>query len=214
MSTMKELNKNLEIVIINYEMGNLRSVYNKLNRLNINCKITSNPDEILCAKKIILPGVGHFSTAYSKLKQLGLIDVLHEKILVEKVPILGICLGMQLFCKYSEEGDSEGLGWIDAEVVRFRISDKLKYKIPHMGWNKVKIINSNFLDAEVSNGDEFYFVHSYHVKCNNLNSIWMTSCYEYEFVSAIHKENIYGIQFHPEKSHDAGLKILRRFLEL
>ncbi len=203
-----------KIVIIDYHMGNLRSLYNKFRRLNINCTITSDSDEILMADKLILPGVGHFKKGIDNLKILGLDKILLKKVIEEKTPILGICLGMQLFCKRSEEGDAEGLGWIDAEVIRFRVSDKIKYKVPHMGWNNVKIIKRNSLDNFINNDDHFYFVHSYHVKCNNVEDVWMTSIYDYEFVSAIYHDNIIGTQFHPEKSHDAGLEFLKRFVEL
>ncbi len=203
-----------KVVIIDYHMGNLRSLYNKFRRLNINCLVTSDSDEILMADKLILPGVGHFKKGIDNLKILGLDKILLKKVIEEKTPILGICLGMQLFCKRSEEGDAEGLGWIDAEVIRFRVSDKIKYKVPHMGWNNVKIIKRNSLDNFINNDDHFYFVHSYHVKCNNVEDVWMTSIYDYEFVSAIYHDNIIGTQFHPEKSHDAGFEFLKRFVEL
>lgn len=202
------------IVVIDYNMGNLRSVNNKFKRIGIESKISSVKEEIENAEKLVLPGVGHFKKGMENLKELGLIKVLNKKILGEKTPILGICLGVQLFCKHSEEGNAEGLGWIDAEVIRFRVSDKIKFKIPHMGWNNVEIINSNSLDKVIHKNDQFYFVHSYHLKCNNPSNIWMTTIYDYEFVSAIHHDNIYGTQFHPEKSHDAGYNLLKKFAEL
>ncbi len=215
MNMTKEKNNGIiEIVIVDYGMGNLRSVYNKFKKINVSCLISSNPEDVSRAKKIILPGVGHFKAAMNKLKQLNLIGILNDKVNREKVPILGICLGVQLFCKHSEEGDVKGLGWIDAEVVRFKIRDKIKYKVPHMGWNNVKIINSNTLDTVIKPDNQFYFVHSYHITCNNPVDVWMTSIYEYEFVSAIHRDNIYGTQFHPEKSHDAGMELLKKFAEL
>lgn len=206
--------KNNNIVIINYLMGNLRSIQNKFKRIGIECNISNNLNEIEMADKIILPGVGHFKKGMENLKSLKLIDIINKKVLIEKIPILGICLGAQLFCKYSEEGNSEGLGWLDAEVIHFRVSDKIRFKVPHMGWNNVKIINSNFLNQGLSEKDQFYFVHSYHFQCNDPSIIWMKTVYEYEFVSALHKGNIYGVQFHPEKSHDAGYELLKRFVEL
>jgi len=208
------MSKIKNIVIINYGMGNLRSVYNKFKRMGIDCIISSKKEDIESAEKLILPGVGHFKYGMENLRKLDLIDPLNKKVIQENILILGICLGTQLFCKYSEEGDCEGLGWIDAEVVKFRVSDKIKYKIPHMGWNNVKIINSNKLDNVISNINHFYFVHSYHLKCNNHSDIWMTTDYDYKFVSAVHRDNIYGTQFHPEKSHDAGYDLLKMFAEL
>ncbi|MFZ6033689.1 MAG: imidazole glycerol phosphate synthase subunit HisH [Melioribacter sp.] len=202
------------VAIIDYGMGNLRSIYNKLKKLGTNCIITSQLNEIEAAEKIVLPGVGNFKAAMEKLNSLNLIEILNKKVLEDKVPILGICLGVQLFCKHSEEGDAKGLGWIDAEVVRFRVRDQIKYKVPHMGWNDVKIINSNTLDKSIKSDDQFYFVHSYHLQCNNSQDIWMTTNYDYEFVSAVHRENIYGTQFHPEKSHNTGFELLKRFADL
>jgi len=202
------------IVIIDYGMGNLRSIGNKFKRLGISYDITNDLIKIEKADKIVFPGVGHFKTAMERIKSLGLLEILNKKVKEDRVPILGICLGVQLFCKHSEEGDVDGLGWIDAEVVRFRIKDKLKYKVPHIGWNDVKIVNSNSLDNIVGPDDKFYFVHSYHINCFDKSAIWMVTNYEYEFVSAVHKDNIYGTQFHPEKSHDVGMELLKKFAKL
>jgi len=202
------------IVIIDYGMGNLRSIGNKFKRLGISYDITNDLIKIEKADKIVFPGVGHFKTAMERIKSLGLLEILNKKVKEDIVPIFGICLGVQLFCKHSEEGDVDGLGWIDAEVVRFRIKDKLKYKVPHIGWNDVKIVNSNSLDKFVKAEDKFYFVHSYHINCFDKSAIWMMTSYEYEFVSAVHKDNIYGTQFHPEKSHDVGMELLKKFAKL
>lgn len=202
------------LTIINYNMGNLRSVYNKFKRMNVECLITSNIIDIEAADKLILPGVGHFGYGMQKLKELNLLQALNNKVLEQKTPILGICLGTQLFAKHSEEGDCEGLGWIDAEVVKFNVSDNRKYKVPHMGWNNVKITKSNRLDQAIVPEDQFYFVHSYHLKSNSHEDVWMTTTYDYEFVSAVHRDNIYGTQFHPEKSHDTGFELLKKFAEL
>lgn len=202
------------IVIIDYGMGNLRSVYNKFKRIGVQCVISSNKHDIESAEKLILPGVGHFKYGIENLYKLDLIELLNKKVIDDKIPILGICLGTQLFCKHSEEGSSNGLGWIDAEVIRFCVSDKIKYKIPHMGWNNVNIVKSNELNKNLNEDDQFYFVHSYHLKCNNNSDIWMTTDYHHNFVSAINKENIFGTQFHPEKSHDAGYALLTNFAKL
>lgn len=202
------------IIIIDYGMGNLASVYNKFKKMNVDCLISSVHSDIERADKLVLPGVGHFKYGMQNLTEMGLIETLNQKVLEEKTPILGICLGTQLFAKRSEEGDCEGLGWIDAEVVKFHVSDSRKYKVPHMGWNNVNIVNPNGLDKFICPDDQYYFVHSYHLKSNNLVDVWMTTTYDYEFVSAVHKDNIYGTQFHPEKSHDTGFELLKKFAEL
>jgi glutamine amidotransferase len=206
--------KSNKIVIIDYGMGNLRSVFNKFRRMGFNSEISSDPDVITKADKIILPGVGHYAKGMRNLEEKGLVDVLNCKVLVEKTPIFGICLGMQLFSEYSEEGDCFGLGWIKARTVRFKINDKQKYKIPHIGWNSVNIVNKSGIDEFLNKDDIFYFVHGYHTQCRDITDVWMTSWYESEFVSAIRNSNIFGTQFHPEKSHDTGMKLLKHFIEL
>ena len=202
------------IVIINYGMGNLRSVYNKFKRLNISVKVSSNPLEIEKADKVILPGVGHFANGVRKLKEYGIWDILNKKILEEKTPILGICLGMQLMAMHSEEGNVEGFGWLNARVKRFEIEDKIKWKVPHMGWNSIECNKESVLFKDVNIDSLFYFVHSYHVLCNNENDVLSTTTYSYKFVSAIENKNIFGTQFHPEKSHDWGAKILENFARM
>jgi glutamine amidotransferase len=148
------------------------------------------------------------------LRNLDLVGVLTEKVIQKKTPILGICLGMQLFTKHSEEGPSDGLGWIDAETIRFRFgSSQGQLKIPHMGWNLIKIEQKEALVGEMYSEPRFYFVHSYHVVCKNEGDILSKTFHGYEFVSAIRKENIYGVQFHPEKSHKFGMKLLSNFVE-
>lgn len=203
-----------KIVIVDYGMGNLRSVFNKFKRMGLDATISSNKKDIEFAEKFVLPGVGHFRYGIQNLRNLKLIETLNRKVLEEKTPILGICLGIQLFCSHSEEGDCEGLGWLDAEVVKFNVTDKLLFKVPHMGWNNVNVVNSNQIDRVIDKDDQFYFVHSYHLKCKNESDVWMTTNYNYEFVSAVHKNNIYGVQFHPEKSHDAGFELLKKFAEI
>lgn len=199
------------IAIIDYGMGNLGSVKRKLDRIGVDSVITSNPEEIRNSSKLILPGVGHFGNAVNELKVRGLWDILNQEVLISKKPILGICLGMQLMAKSSEEGNGEGLGWFDADVVRFRVKDTLKYKVPHMGWNQVVLKKPSQLFAGVDPDQGFYFVHSYHLKCKDVTDILNETVYEYPFVSAIQKDNIYGVQYHPEKSHEAGEQLLRNF---
>jgi glutamine amidotransferase len=201
------------ISIIDYGMGNLGSVKRKLDRIRVASVITSDPDQIRQSDQLILPGVGHFSNAVHELKTRGLWDILDNEVLVNKKPILGICLGMQLMARHSEEGDADGFGWLDAEVVRFRITDTLTYKIPHSGWNQVIVKDPTSLFAEITPEQEFYFVHAYHLICRDFSAILGETSYEYPFVSAIQKENIFGVQFHPEKSHDAGELLLKSFVQ-
>ncbi len=203
-----------DLVIVDYGMGNLNSVKRALDRMRVDALISSDPKEIAGSDKIILPGVGHFAKAMSNLKELNLLDVLNEAALVKKKPILGICLGMQLLAKHSEEGDSEGLGWFDADVVKFEVSDKLKYKIPHMGWNQVSIKKQSSLMKNIPEMSEFYFVHSYHVKTKTRTDDLNETEFDYVFSSAIEKDNIFGVQYHPEKSHDAGAQLLENFIKL
>lgn len=200
------------IAIINYGMGNLGSVKRKLDLIGADSLITSDPEVISNSTKLILPGVGHFGNAVNEIKTRDLWDVLNQEVLDKKKPILGICLGMQLMAKKSEEGEAEGFGWFDAEVVRFRIEDKLRFKVPQMGWNQVTLKKPSCLFEGINLQQGFYFVHSYHLKCNDPSDVLNETVYEYPFVSAIQKDNIYGVQFHPEKSHEAGEKLLRNFV--
>lgn len=203
-----------KISIINYGMGNIGSVVKKIKNIGFEPIIVRQKEELQKATKIILPGVGHFASAMIKLKELDLLDTLNQKVLEQKTPILGICLGMQIMAKHSEEGNAQGLGWFNAEVVRFQIKDKLRYKIPHMGWNGVEIQKQTSLFKDVDKHQGFYFVHAYHMKCNEEKDILNQSTYEYPFVSAIQKNNIVGLQYHPEKSHDAGEQVLLNFCNL
>lgn len=200
------------IVIVHYVMGTLGSVLMSLKRILTDAKLRTCADDIFNADKLILPGVGHFSNGMKKISDMGYIEVLNEKVLNQKIPILGICLGMQLFAKFSEEGNVEGLSWLDAEVVRFKIEDRIKYKVPHMGWNSVEINKKNQLMNNVPESELFYFVHSYHLVCNSVEDILTTTNYSYNFTSSVQKNNIYGTQFHPEKSHDWGLQIIKNFV--
>jgi glutamine amidotransferase len=161
-----------------------------------------------------LPGVGHFAKAVSEIKKRGLWQFLSEQVLIQKKSILGICLGMQLMARHSDEGDSDGFGWIDAKVIRFKVSDTIRFKIPHMGWNTTTRIKESHLFEKIDLNSEFYFVHSYHIHCNDANDILAETIYDYPFTSAIQKGNIFGVQFHPEKSHDDGDIILRNFINM
>ncbi len=201
------------ITIINYNAGNIKSIQNMLKRIGAKSCISGDAKEIEQAEKLILPGVGHFDYGMRNLQESGLIGVLNKKVVADKVPLLGICLGAQLLGNKSEEGILPGLGWIDMDIVKF---DKAKMgenlKIPHMSWNEIKIKKQSELLVGLSDESRFYFVHSYHMKCNNENDILANTFYGYEFTSAVEKENIFGVQFHPEKSHKFGMRLLENFV--
>jgi len=202
------------LVIIDYGMGNLRSILRRFERINVPAEISGDPVRIAEAGKLILPGVGHFANGMKNLKNGGMIDILNEKVLVKKTPILGICLGMQLFANFSEEGYSEGLGWIDSSVVRFHVSDPVKFKVPHIGWNSARPEKQSRVLENVPENSFFYFVHSYHMVCNANEDVLTTTNYDYDFTSAVEKDNIFGTQFHPEKSFEYGLTMLKNFANL
>jgi len=201
------------IIIIDYGMGNLRSVQKAFERIGIPARISSEADEILNAEKLVLPGVGHFECGMKNLRTKGLFDLLNKVVLNNKIPIIGICLGMQLMTEFSEEGNCEGFGWIKARTQKFLFQNK-ELKIPHMGWNNLLIKNSDSIFKNITSDNFFYFVHSYYVTCENEVDILAETNYSNNFVSSLNKDNIYGCQFHPEKSHDNGLKILKNFANL
>ncbi|HYM95549.1 MAG TPA: imidazole glycerol phosphate synthase subunit HisH [Chitinophagaceae bacterium] len=201
------------ITIIDYGMGNLGSIQNMLKRIKVESEVTGNVEKIAAAKKILLPGVGAFDSAMQKINESGLADVLNRKALEEKVPTMGICLGMQLLTKSSEEGKLPGLGWIDARTVKFNFSNN-SLKIPHMGWNNVVIKKESPLLKNLPEEPRFYFVHSYYICCNNSEDVLTTTHYGIDFHSIIQHENIFGAQFHPEKSHKFGMNILENFANL
>jgi len=196
-------------------MGNLRSVQKAFEKVGADVIITNNHDLIKEADKIVLPGVGAFRDGMKHLDELGLITLLNEEVIKKKKLFLGVCLGMQLISKESQEnGKTEGLGWIDGEVIKFDFSSsQTKLKIPHVGWNNVIYKNSNKLLKDIPNHSDFYFVHSYYFKAYE-EVVSSTTDYGFDFVSSVHKENIYAFQFHPEKSQSAGLKILENFVNL
>ena len=203
------------ITVIDYGMGNIGTIVNKLEKLDISVKVTSDPSDVLSAEKLILPGVGSFDAGIKNIDKLGIHNSLKNLILENHTPILGICLGMQLFTKRSEEGSLEGIGFFDCDTVKFRIPIHTKQmKIPHMGWNTIKILNESPLLKNINNDTRFYFVHSYHVNCKIPENITAVTNYGYDFPSIIQKGNIYGVQFHPERSHSQGLTILKNFADL
>jgi len=189
--------------------GNVGSISNMLKRVGLKSKISSDANDIEIADRLILPGVGAFDSGMKEIHSKNLIEVLAKKVLTERTPILGVCLGMQLFTKRSEEGVLPGLGWIDAETIRFRTN----LRIPHMGWNTLNRKDQPIF-RNMPKSERFYFVHSYHVMCNDESNVIATTNYGYDFASVIQKENIIGVQFHPEKSHRFGMTLLKNFSEI
>ena len=204
------------ILIIDYGMGNIASIKKKLDLFNVNTIVSSKSEDVNAADKIILPGIGHFGKAMANLKEYNLLDTLNENALIKKKPFLGICLGMQLMNSYSEEGEEKvkGLNWFEAEVKKFTIEDKQKYKVPLIGWNKINISKPSLLMKDIQNEAEFYFVHSYFCKCKNDNDVLNSTNHEVNFASAIEKENLFGVQYHPEKSHEVGEQLIQNFINL
>jgi glutamine amidotransferase len=202
------------LVIIDYGMGNLHSVLKAFKRLRIDAKVSADISDIQTADKLILPGVGHFKKGMDNLAERNLIQTLNEEVLQKKKPILGICLGMQLFTKSSEEGNATGLGWLDADTVQFSFPDaEKKFRIPHIGWNSLNLERPSQLYDGIDENPSFYFVHSYYVKSNNSENVAARTDYGLSFTSSMVSDNIYATQFHPEKSHDDGLKLLQNFIE-
>jgi glutamine amidotransferase len=202
------------ITIINYGLGNLGSVQNMLKRINVPSKITSDIQEIEDAEKILLPGVGAFDSAIQKIDELNLRAVLIKKAKVDKIPLLGICLGMQLLTRGSEEGLLKGLDLIPAKTIKFRFGKESNLKIPHMGWNFVKQNTPSKLTADFTPDYRFYFVHSYKVVCDDDRNSILKAYYDSGFDAAIQNENVYGTQFHPEKSHKYGMQLLTNFSKI
>jgi glutamine amidotransferase len=201
-----------KITVVDYGMGNLRSVQKKFEQLGIPVVISGDPQAVSDSDRLILPGVGHFSKGVENLKARGLWEVIDHKVMHQNTPIMGICLGMQLMASFSEEGNAKGFGWFDADVVRFKVSDTLRYKVPHMGWNQSVPVKENVFTKGISKEALYYFVHSYHLVCKDANDVLGETEYDYRFTSMISKNRIFGVQFHPEKSHEAGDPLFHNFL--
>jgi glutamine amidotransferase len=205
----------MAITIIDYGIGNLGSILNMLRKIGADAVISSSKEEIEKANKLILPGIGAFDSGMKKLLEKNILDVLNKKVLEEKVPVLGICLGMQLMTEKSGEGSIGGLGWIRGEAVRFEFgTNEKKYKVPHMGWNYVHPCKESRLLTGMYADPRFYFVHSYYIKCAKPTDVLLKCNYAFDFDAAFERDNIFGVQFHPEKSHKYGMKLLKNFADL
>jgi len=200
------------ITIVNYGMGNLGSIKNMFKHIGVPAVITSDLASIADADKLLLPGVGAFDSAMTRINDSGLREVLDRKALEEKIPILGICLGMQLLTNSSEEGKIPGLRWIPAATTRFPTQSGLK--VPHMGWNEVVQVRESVLTKDLPEESRFYFVHSYCVHVQNKEDSILKTTYGITFDAALQHDNIYGAQFHPEKSHKFGMQLLKNFARL
>jgi imidazole glycerol-phosphate synthase subunit HisH len=203
------------LTIIDYGVGNLNSIKNILKKIGYrDVTISRDPEKIAKSEKLILPGVGHFDYGMRQLHASGLVDTLNQVVLEMKTPILGICLGAQLLTRGSEEGTEKGLGWIEADTVRFDTSKLDGFlKIPHMGWRDVAVTNNSALFNKMHDEPRFYFVHTYHIVCDHEKDVAVTANYGYQFVAGMEKGNIIGMQFHPEKSHKYGMKLLENFVK-
>ncbi|HPC17375.1 MAG TPA: imidazole glycerol phosphate synthase subunit HisH [Candidatus Hydrogenedentes bacterium] len=198
------------IAIVNYGIGNLDSVARAFRKVGAEPVVTTDASALERADGIVLPGVGSFDQAMNTLREHGLVPVLHRRAIEGKTPVLGICLGMQMFARRSEEGETEGLGWLDAETVRFSDGSA---KIPHLGWNDVQRLRDSALFNGIRGDAPFYFAHSYHVVCRDENDVLARTDYAVPFVSAVERGNLFGTQFHPEKSHANGLCVVHNFVK-
>lgn len=206
------------IAIVDYKVGNLGSIENMFKKVGVAAKVTSDPSFIREARGILLPGVGHFEFAKKALVESGLIPHLEQRALVEKIPLLGICVGYQLLTKQSEEGPAEGLGWLKGEVKKFRFPPEIPLRVPHMGWNNLEVLVPNPLfsmskDSSIEDASRYYFAHSYFVEPHEESQVVARCHYGQHFAAAMKHENIFGVQFHPEKSHRYGMELFQKFGE-
>ena len=199
------------ITIIDYGLGNIKAFQHIYNQLNVKCDIACDAEKLGNATKIILPGVGSFDYAMSSLNKSGMREVLDNLVLTRNTPILGICVGMQMLANSSEEGSLDGLGYVDGSVKKFSREQLVDYPLPHMGWNIVNQSGKDDLFNNITNGQRFYFLHSYYFECNQEINKIASAKYGFKFTCGVKNKNIYGIQFHPEKSHAAGIRLLSNF---
>lgn len=203
------------ISIVDYGLGNVRAFLNVYHRLNVPARAVSSAADLSAATKVILPGVGHFDHAMERLNASGMREALEERVLGARVPVLGICVGMQMLARSSDEGQLPGLGWVAGTVRRFGTRDEFAgLPLPHMGWNDVRPAAANPLFAHLESNARFYFLHSYYMACEAGKDVAAAASYGIDFCCAVNSGNIYGVQFHPEKSHHDGTRLLRNFAEL
>jgi glutamine amidotransferase len=203
------------ITIVDYGLGNLGSMANMMKKIGAPARVSSNPADILSAEKLVLPGIGAFDQGIQSLRERGLIDILSKRVLNDEIPVIGVCLGMQLLGRASEEGTEKGLGWVPATTRGFRNTPHCEnLRVPHMGWNEAHARGTDPIMEDLHNKPRFYFVHSYHVVCENTDDIVATTPYGIEFTSILRHRNIWGAQFHPEKSHRFGMQLLTNFARL
>jgi imidazole glycerol-phosphate synthase subunit HisH len=203
-----------ECLLPDYGCGNLRSIVRMVEKVEGRIRVVSDPRELRRADRIVVAGVGAFDHGMRGLTDGGWIDELSEAALHRRIPTLGICLGMQLLCRSSDEGDQQGLGWLQASTRRFEIPAGSALKVPHMGWNSVRVTRSNALIPGDAGEQRFYFVHSFHVVCDHAQDVLATAHHGYEFAAAVGRDNVFGVQFHPEKSHRFGMALMQRFVTL
>lgn len=201
------------LVIVDYGLGNVGSIRNMFTRCGADAVVSGEADVVRQADKLVLPGVGSFDTGMQALEASGLLPALEQRALEDRVPLLGICLGMQMLGRHSAEGSRPGLGWLDIDSVRFSFDGSHTEKVPHMGWTPVTPVNGSALFAGLDPLPSFYFLHSYHVRSDRSETVSATSDYGYEFPCVVQQDNLIGVQFHPEKSHSTGVALFRNFAE-
>lgn len=201
------------IVIVDYGIGNIAAFANIYKSLGVEVALANSPQSLNKAKKIILPGVGSFDWAMTALNNSGMRESLEEAVLVNGVPILGVCVGMQMMAQKSQEGELDGLGWFDATVNMMESSHEAGLPLPHMGWNDISVVKDTALSNQIDDA-RFYFLHSYSISLEHSDEMMFATTYERSFASGINRQNIFGVQFHPEKSHGWGVRLLKDFAEL
>jgi glutamine amidotransferase len=203
------------ITIIDYGVGNIKAFFNIFNKLSINVKIAQKPEDLLGATKLILPGVGHFDYAMKRFSESGMLNIVNDMVLNKNIPVLGICVGMQMLAKSSEEGELSGLGWIDATVKKIDSNLLVQYtRLPHMGWNDIIVKAKNPILNNLDYNSRFYFLHSFYFDPNIVSDSIAIATYGKEFCCVVNHKNIYGVQFHPEKSHHFGIQLLNNFANI
>jgi len=200
------------LLIIDYGVGNLGSILNMFKRVGASALVSGRPEDVRAADKLVLPGIGAFDNVMTQFRASGLEQDLMKKVLDERKPVLGICVGMQMLGKGSEEGREAGFGWLDAHCER--IPDAPGLRVPHMGWNRVTAVKPNPLTGTLPDDARFYFAHSYRMVCEDASDKLLVANHGTEIVSAVQRENVYGVQFHPEKSHRFGMELFRQFAAL